>query len=284
MSTAPTPPAAPLELRDDRPAPPGFPGTPGPDEALLVAFRADQPVGAALLRWRGPVAAIRELWVAPEVRGQGIGAALLDGLRDRVRDAGATTATLAVPADETAALALARGHRLLGEYMARPLGDEAALPERSGWRSMSPAEFEPWLEAHVQSYAESNLARSGGDHGLALARSREEFARFLPDGLETADAAVLVLSWDGQRIGDLWLQHRLPGEETFVFDLEILPDRRREGHGRWAMVLIEQLARQAGDRQVGLHVFGDNAAARRLYASQGFDTRIATFDVLAPPA
>jgi ribosomal protein S18 acetylase RimI-like enzyme len=50
------------------------------------------------------------------------------------------------------------------------------------------------------------------------------------------------------------------------------------------MVLTEQLARQAGDRQVGLHVFGDNVAARRLYASQGFDTRIATFDVLAPPA
>ena len=49
-------------------------------------------------------------------------------------------------------------------------------------------------------------------------------------------------------------------------------------------MLTEQLARRAGDRQVGLHVFGDNAAARRLYASQGFDTRIATFDVLAPPA
>ena len=146
---------------------------------------------------------------------------------------------------------------------------------------MTPAEFVPWHERQVLAYAEENLARTGGDLARALARSRADFATALPDGLATADTSLVVLTVAGEPVGHLWLAHHRRGGETFGFELEILPARRREGWGRAAIALAGRLATEAGDSVLGLHVFGDNAGARLLYESTGFRVRSTKHDLLS---
>jgi RimJ/RimL family protein N-acetyltransferase len=54
--------------------------------------------------------------------------------------------------------------------------------------------------------------------------------------------------------------------------LRALPgaEARGRGVGQAALEALEAWARQAGFRQIGLHVFGSNATARRLYARIGY--------------
>jgi ribosomal protein S18 acetylase RimI-like enzyme len=202
-------------------------------------------------------------------------------VRARSATQGATVLAAQVPSDNPAMIALARGTLVLGEHMTRAVDARAELPDGFGWRPMAAEELGPWRERQLQAYAEENLARSGGDLAHALERSRADFARLLPDGLETPDTSLVVLTVEGEPLGHLWLQHRRPGAETFGFDLEIVPERRREGWGRAAVVLAGRLAAEAGDTVLGLHVFGENAAAQALYASAGFRVQSTTYDLLA---
>lgn len=77
--------------------------------ALLVG---DGPDGVAVLRFRpwlwgdGPEAYLEELYVAPELRGQGLGRALLDGALELCRERGAKFIGLGTSTDDVAALGL----------------------------------------------------------------------------------------------------------------------------------------------------------------------------------
>lgn len=78
--------------------------------AFLLA--GDGPDGIALLRlrpsiWSGTLDAhLEELYVAPPLRGRGIGRALLDATLDTARAAGATRIDLGTSVEDTAAIAL----------------------------------------------------------------------------------------------------------------------------------------------------------------------------------
>jgi GNAT superfamily N-acetyltransferase len=252
---------------------------------VLVACRVEpddaEPVGAAVLGGSVPVLALEHLWVRPDLRGQGFGRAIEELVRTYSAGRGATVLAADVPSDVPALVALARGSRVLGQYLTRPVDADAPLPAGFGWRPMTDEEFAPWRERQVQAYADDNLARSGGDRDRALERSRADFARALPDGLDTTGTTLVVLTVEGDQVGHLWLRHHRPGRETFGYDLEVVPTRRREGWGRAAIALAARLAAEAGDTVLGLHVFGDNDGARALYASAGFEVRSTKHDLLA---
>jgi ribosomal protein S18 acetylase RimI-like enzyme len=272
-------------LRDDRPAPDAFDGTVRTGATLLVACLIEpddaDPVGVAVVRGSVPALTLDHLWVRPDARGQGLGRMIEELVRARSATRGATVLAAEVPSDNLAMAALARGTRVLGLSMARRVDAGAALPAGFGWRPMTAGEFGPWRERQVQAYAEDNLARSGGDVALALERSRADFARALPDGLDTADTSLVVLTAEDEPVGHLWLHHHRPGGETFGYDLEVDPAHRREGWGRAAIALADRLAHEAGDTVLGLHVFGDNVGARALYASVGFQVQSTKHDLLA---
>lgn len=274
-----------LVLRDDLPAPDGF-DAPVPDGATLLVAVPDgladaQPSGLAVVSGDVPVLTLDHLRVPASSRGRGLGRAVEGLVRVWAVARGATVLTVDVPHDLPAVRALARGSRVLGASMTRPAVADPALPEGFGWRAMTPVEFGPWHERQVQAYAEENLARTGGDLDRALARSRTDFATALPDGLATADTSLVVLTAAGEPVGHLWLAHHRPGGQTFGFELEILPSRRRQGWGRAAIALAGKLASEGGDTVLGLHVFGDNAAARLLYESSGFTVRSTKHDLLS---
>jgi GNAT superfamily N-acetyltransferase len=56
-----------------------------------------------------------------------------------------------------------------------------------------------------------------------------------------------------------------------IHDLVVLPDFRRSGVGRRLLAAVEEHARRLGCSKITLEVKERNGAARRLYASFGFD-------------
>ncbi len=64
----------------------------------------------------------------------------------------------------------------------------------------------------------------------------------------------------------------LPGQRQaiFIWDIEIDPRHRGQGHGRAALEALEPIARSLGYDEIELHTFGDNEVARNLYRSAGY--------------
>ena len=79
---------------------------------ITVLLGGGGPDGLAVIRLRpalwadGLDAYLEELYVAPDLRGQGIGRALLEGAMDAAREAGAVHIDLGTSVDDTAAIAL----------------------------------------------------------------------------------------------------------------------------------------------------------------------------------
>jgi ribosomal protein S18 acetylase RimI-like enzyme len=82
------------------------------DGEITVLLGGEGPDGIAVIRLRpalwseGLDAYLEELYVAPDLRGQGIGRALLEGAMDAAREAGAVAIELGTSVDDTAAIGL----------------------------------------------------------------------------------------------------------------------------------------------------------------------------------
>lgn len=80
-----------------------------PRGLLLVAFLRAEPIGCGGLRFRGDgPAEIKRLWVAPSMRGLGIGQRILDGLERRARKHGVRTVRLDTNRNLTEAITMYR--------------------------------------------------------------------------------------------------------------------------------------------------------------------------------
>lgn len=139
---------------------------------------------------------------------------------------------------------------------------------------MRPAHYPAWVEASVRGYAELNVASGRWPPQGAVERSRAEFERLLPQGLATPDQHLCeIWSVDGTHaVGALWiaLQRHPAGLGAYVFDVEVLPEHRRQGHARRAFAALEPFAAALGATTIGLHVHAHNAGARALYESLGY--------------
>ena len=93
--------------------------------------------------------------------------------------------------------------------------------------------------------------------------------------------SLVLLVEGGEPVGHLWVRHHRSPGLSYVYDVEVAEAHRGRGLGRAAMVVAEVLTRRAGDDRLGLHVFGGNDVARRLYRSQGFSVTSTEHDLLA---
>jgi DNA-binding MarR family transcriptional regulator len=118
-----------LERRFDGGFEPGR-SLPTPDEelrpphgAVLLAVLRDDPVGSAMLMFEpGGTALIKRMWVAPTVRGLGVGRRLLAALEDRAAAGGAHTIRLETNRALAEAIAL---YRSTGYQEVEPFNDES---------------------------------------------------------------------------------------------------------------------------------------------------------------
>lgn len=120
----------------------------------------------------------------------------------------------------------------------------------------------------LDAYAQDEM---GG--GTAL--DADVIRRLVPALLEHPGAHVLLAWEDARPVG---VATCFVGFSTFaarrllnVHDLGVAPDARGRGVGRALLAHAEALARALGCSKLSLEVLEDNARARRVYASFGFN-------------
>jgi len=141
-------------------------------------------------------------------------------------------------------------------------------------RKMTPEAFAGWYPSAQAGFASEQIRMGNWSPEEAEERARKTFDGYLPDGLETKDQFVssIVANDTGEVVGHLWYGV-LPvaGEPSaFVASLGIDAAHRRKGYATEALRSVEQEAKARGIHTVRLHVFGDNDAARALYARLGY--------------
>ncbi|MGW2183470.1 GNAT family N-acetyltransferase [Streptomyces sp. NPDC001732] len=208
-------------------------------------------------------------------RGRGTIAAL--AAEEVLRGWGCTQVRLSAAADDEGLrhLAAALGYTERSRNMLKELDPTApALPDGVVARPMSAEEFDTWLSAAVESYAQAWIDR-GVPAEQARRKSRSDHERNLPDGLDTEGVFLHVLVAGDAVVGHVWVSTREEIEGVsagYVFDVEVAEEHRGHGHGRALMQQAERLVLAAGPRRLGLHVFAANTPALRLYDSLGYRT------------
>ncbi|MGW0580945.1 GNAT family N-acetyltransferase [Streptomyces sp. NPDC002920] len=233
-----------------------------------------RPVGAVRLTTDaafGPaVAHIGDLHIEEPDRGRGRGTVAALAAEEVARGWGCRQVEIRVPGDAEAALRLATAlgyvHRNRG--MEKRLGTEPpALPEGSRVRPLTEDEYGPWQDRGITGYAQDWIDRGIPEAG-ARAKSRQDHARSLTQGLATENTLISVLEHEGTPVGDLWVT--FIGDKAFVYNIEVYEEQRGRGHGRSLMLLAEAQTIAAGRQVLGLNVFAGNTPAERLYESLGY--------------
>ncbi|WP_144120669.1 GNAT family N-acetyltransferase [Catellatospora sichuanensis] len=213
---------------------------------------------------------LHDLWLAPEHRGRGLGRALVAWARERATSDGGSRLAVVVAPGDLAVDALFGAYPLRAQQMVKTVTAEVSLPAGVAGRPMTPADFGPWREQTIRTYAEEMAASGSRSPADALAASVAEHDELLPEGLRTAGHAFWCVAAGDEVVGTIWLRHAfLPGM-SFVFGVDVDPAHRGRGYGRAAMLVGEQATAAAGDARLGLNVFGHNTIAMRLYDSMGY--------------
>lgn len=139
---------------------------------------------------------------------------------------------------------------------------------------MTDAEYTAWSAPSIAGYAAEHTKSGRWSAEEALDNARAEFAELLPDGPRTKDHYLYTVrdAADGGSVGMLYINLRPKAgkPECFIYDIVVNEERRGRGYGRATMSACAARARELGAESVGLHVFGSNAVARKLYTSLGF--------------
>ena len=133
-------------------------------------------------------------------------------------------------------------------------------------------EFERWLPALREAYAEDIIRNGGASEVDARKKAAVDTERLFPNGQPSSDQFVFVIEVDAEPVGDLWVAEREGdlGRGLWIYDVRIEEANRGRGYGKEAMLLAEEEARRRGLSRVALNVFGGNAVARGLYQSLGY--------------
>lgn len=142
---------------------------------------------------------------------------------------------------------------------------------------MTAQRYPSFQEEAIADYAEQNVASGRWPAEGALERSRRDHEKLLPQGLATPDQHLFTIHDDSDgdvEVGVLWMavNERPGGRSGYVYDVAIDPAHRRRGHARAAFVALDEVARELGLIDIGLHVFANNPGAQALYRSLGFET------------
>lgn len=152
-------------------------------------------------------------------------------------------------------------------------GYGAAMPTVT-LTAMTPDEFQAWRLRSAKAYAQEKVTAGEWPAEEAEQRALQELHELLPDGLASAHQLLFCARDEaGEQVGILWLSLVHPRgalDTAFVYDIEMVPDRRGQGYGHAVLAAGEDVLRGYGIRALGLNVFGDNATAIRLYESSGY--------------
>ncbi|MGR9047504.1 GNAT family N-acetyltransferase [Halobacillus faecis] len=139
-------------------------------------------------------------------------------------------------------------------------------------RRMSEEEFVQYMDFSIAAYAKEKVAAGNWTEDEALEKARTSHAELLPDGRDTEHHFLYsILSEKGENAGSLWICKQ-SSDKAFIYDIRVSDEHQGQGHGKNAMRLAEEEARKIGVKKIGLHVFGHNTVARKLYENLSYKT------------
>jgi len=139
---------------------------------------------------------------------------------------------------------------------------------------MTENDFNTFLNEEIAGYAESNVKSGRWSADTAMAQSKGELDRLLPQGLATPDHYFYrILGHDSESVGILWWAVvELAGvRSAFIYEIRVHEAFRRQGHAKRAIQALEPIVHERGMKRLGLHVFAYNEGAQALYRSLGFE-------------
>jgi len=140
---------------------------------------------------------------------------------------------------------------------------------------MAQKDFETYRERGIREYAEEHVKTGNWKKSEALEKSRAEFDKLLPNGLQSKDEFIysIVDESTGQKMGILWMEVKM--DETprraFGYDFIVYEEFRGQGFGKQALIALDELLKSMDVDSMGLHVFGHNTNAFELYKKMGFE-------------
>jgi len=139
---------------------------------------------------------------------------------------------------------------------------------------MTETEYDRWLDKSVGEYADDKIKAGAWTPEDALERSRQDFARLLPEGVRSRGHHLFTLEDEaaGKKVGVIWVAEVDWGKPiAFIYDIVVDEAERGKGYGKQAMLALEDVVRSLGLDEIGLHVFGHNTIARDLYLKVGYE-------------
>ena len=137
---------------------------------------------------------------------------------------------------------------------------------------MSDSEYLAWRARAIGYYADDHVAAGNWSREDALELSRAEFESYLPQGTSTPDNWLWTVRADGgAEVGILWVaRSKRQPSMAFIYDITMSDSRQGQGFGTATLRWLDDWARREGFTSIGLHVFGKNEGARRLYQRMGY--------------
>lgn len=141
-------------------------------------------------------------------------------------------------------------------------------------KQMCEDEYSTYRDAAVRWYAEDKQRSGDWLSRDALTLSFQAFHRSAPNGLQTPNQYLFTVhdAATDVKVGWLWYQIRDDGlcQSVYLCDIMIFVEHRRQGYGTACLAELDNQARSLGVRRVGLHVFGHNPEAVKLYQRCGY--------------
>jgi ribosomal protein S18 acetylase RimI-like enzyme len=139
---------------------------------------------------------------------------------------------------------------------------------------MTKDEYETWRATSIAGYAAEHVRAGNWSKEEAPEEARKAFEHYLPNGIDTERHSVcsVVADATGETVGHLWyaIVPAAGGSALFIYDIGIDEPHRRKGYAAAALKALEKESARLGAASIRLHVFGSNAAARKLYARLGY--------------
>lgn len=142
-------------------------------------------------------------------------------------------------------------------------------------KSMTAEEYAEYRGHSVPNYARNKVESGEWSEETSLEQAAEVFDELLPQGVDTPGHYLfqIIDEWDEVPVGVIWIAAReragQPG--AYIYDVFIKEEYQSKGHASRAIKAVEEKALDLGLPGIGLHVFGHNANARRLYEKLGYE-------------
>lgn len=142
-------------------------------------------------------------------------------------------------------------------------------------QAMTEQEFDQYLEWFIPDYAKDLSENYMIPLETAMEEANELMGRLLPNKQQTEAQLVnnIYSTEDNKTIGVIWYNIQPENNKAFIYHILIKEEFRNQGFATWVLQEFEESMKHSGITSIGLHVFGTNPNAYKLYRKLGYETQ-----------